>query len=138
MKFIKRHFLGLIFFVCFISGLVACFATAGVWFWFSVIGACGTGFAALNCFLHPPTPKPFERIYTHVHWTFDPKQERFPTLVIPASVHGMGIRPRLEFRQGDLVFPLVVDADGNITIIRNNHSLGRLKDMGVIIRQELY
>jgi len=138
MKFVKRHFWALILSICFIAGLVACFATTGVLFWFAIVGACGTGFAALYSFLHPPTPKPFERIYVHEDWFFDPKHERFPTLTIPATIHGMGVKPRLEFRQGDFVFPLNVDADGNITIIRNNHSLGRFKDMGVIIRHELY
>jgi hypothetical protein len=138
MKFVKRHFWGLILSACFIGGLIACFATTGDLFWFAIVGACGTGFAALYCFLHPPTPKPFERIYTHEDWVFDLKQESFPTLTIPASVHGMGIKPRLEFRQGDFVFPWTSDVSGNITITRDNHSIGRFKDMGVIIRHELY
>jgi hypothetical protein len=138
MKFIKRNFWGIIFFLCFIGGLVACFSTSGFYFTYSVVGSLGTGFAALNCFLHPPIPKPFEKIYIHEDWIFDPRQEKFPILVIPASRHGMGISPRLEFRQGDFVFPWVADAAGDITITRDNHSIGRFADLGVIVRHEIY
>jgi hypothetical protein len=138
MKFIKRYFWGFISSLCFIGSFIACFSTSGFYFTYAVVGSLGTGFAALYYFLHPPTPKPFEKIYHHEDWFYDTKQDKFPTLTIPVTEHGTGKKPRLEFRQGDFVFPLDIDSNGNITIIRDNDSIGRFNDLGVIIRNELY
>lgn len=138
MKFVKKHSWEFALSICFISGVIACFGTTGIWFWFAILGSMGTGIAALYCFLHPANSKPFEKIYQHEEWQFDPNHEKFPILTISAKEHGMGIKPRLEFRQSDWVFPWQCDDNGNITIIRNNNSIGRFDDLGVIIRANLY
>jgi hypothetical protein len=136
IKFMQRHFWGCLLFICFIGGLIACLPVPKKYIWCAVLSSFGTGISALILFRHPIAPKPFEKIYHHEDWIFDPKMAKFPILTIRAAEHGMGKKPRLEFRQGDFVFPWSVDADGNITITRDNDSIGRLKDLGVIIRHD--
>ena len=99
----------------------------------AVLGSFGTGLSAAYCFIHP-NEKPFTRIFIHEDWDFGDGSS-FPILLIPSSIHGKGVSPHLEFRQGDLVFPYRIRENGDILITRDNHSFGRFKDTELIIRK---
>lgn len=77
---------------------------------------------------------PYRRTYKHEHWIFDAQGVAFPYLIILAKEHKKGAGAELEFRQGDLVFPWTRDDQGNITITRDNHSIGQFANLRVIIR----
>ena len=102
-------------------------------FWPSVGASFATLIAAILIFRYPIEPQPFRRIYNHEDWNMG-DGTKFPTLTISADAHGMGKSPHLEFRQGDFVFPWRVASDGDIIITRDNHSIGRFADLGVIVR----
>jgi hypothetical protein len=135
MELLRRHTWGIAFLVCFFGSLVACFSAPSGYFWWSVIGSFGGAIGALYSFIHRPPRTPFQKVYVHEDWDFAAADHDFPRLYIPADVHGMGTQPQLTFRQGDFVFQYHVDGEGNIVIIRDNHSIGRFANLGVIIRE---
>lgn len=135
-SFIKRNLWGFLLIPCFVAALALSFsATTAFLIWMGILASCGTGVAAIICFVHPFEPRPFIHVYSHESWHFGEGTE-FPTLTIPVSTHKMGSTPHLEFRQGDFVFPWRVK-DGSIVVIRNNHSIGCFNDLGVIIRRKV-
>ena len=137
MSLLKRSPWGVVYLVCFVGSLVVCFSAPPGFFWWSVLGALATAVGAVYCFIYPTPKTPFEKVYVHEDWDFAAIDSDFPRLYISAETHGMGRQPRLSFRQGDFVFPYKVDGDGNIIIIRDNHSLGRFANLGVVIRDSL-
>lgn len=138
MSILKRHPWGIIYVICFVGSLVACFSVPPGFFWWSLLGAFATAVGALYSFIHRAPRKPFEKVYVHEDWDLAAADSDFPRLYIPAEVHGMGKRPRLQFRQGDYVFPVKIDGEGNIIIIRDNHSIGQFANLGVIVRESLW
>ncbi len=136
LLFIKRNLWGLLLMPCFISSLILSFsANSNTLIILGILASCGTGIAALICFIHPFEPKPFRKVYSHSDWdTGD--GFAFPTLTIPASDHCMGLTPHLEFRQGDYVFPWAFEPNGDIVITRDNHSIPFFADLGVIVRRK--
>lgn len=134
MSFLYRNRWGFLFLAAFVGCVVACFSVPPAFFWWAILGSFGTALSGIYCFLYPPEPKPFVRHYVHEDWDFGDQTE-FPRLTIPMSVHGMGRTPHLEFQQGDFVFPWHVEPNGDIVVIRNNHSIGRFKDMEFIVRR---
>lgn len=136
MSFIKRNLWGLLLLVCFGFAVCAAFSTYETkFFWPSVIASLATLIAAIIAFLQPIEPRPFKNVYTHNDWNMGDGTQ-FPTLTIAASDHGMGLTPHLEFRQGDFVFPWHTEPNGDIVVVRDNHSIGRFKDLGITIRHK--
>lgn len=101
----------------------------------AIIGAIGTILSSIQNFLYRAPLTPFQRVYLHQDWDFAAIDHDYPRLYIPAHIHGMGKTPHVEFRQGDQFFPVKIDADGNVVIIRNNQSFGIFPPLGVIIRE---
>jgi len=134
-SFIKRNLWGLLLILCFVSAILAAFSTYGtVFFWPSVGASFATLIAAIVLFRHPFEPEPFRQVYTYGDWDMGDGMT-FPTLTIPADTHGMGSTPHLEFTQGSFIFPWEPPRpDGTIVIVRNNYSVGRFDDLGVVVR----
>ncbi len=136
MLFLKRNSWAIFYGVCFICAIIASFSVSSGYLWFALVADLGTAGASWYCFLHPTPLRPFKKVYVHEDWDFAALDSGCPRLYIPATTHKIGRNPEVSFRQGDFVFPVKKDADGNVIIIRDNHSLGRFVNLGVIIREE--
>lgn len=137
MSALRNHPWGVAYLVCFVAGLIACFAAPPGFFWISIVAAFGGGVGTLQAFLYKPPRPPFKKVFVHEDWVFAALDADFPRLYISAETHGMGKKPELAFRQGDYVFPYDVDGQGNIVVVRNNHSIGRFANLGVVITESL-
>ena len=119
-------------------GVYGCLVTSfscPPWFipW-ALLGSCGTGLSSAYCFIHP-NEIPFIKTYSHEAWDFGDGSE-FPILRISKNKHGKGKTPYVEFAQGNFTFPIKIDKNGDVSIIRDNHSIGRFKDIEIIIRKK--
>lgn len=137
LSFINRNLWGCSFGIAFLCCLVACFSVPSPYFWWAMIGACGTGLSSLYCFVHKPPLKPFDKTYYDGDWEFAADDMLCPRLYIPSTEHGMGKTPDVEIRPKIFDFPPKIDSDGNIIIKRTNFSVGKFAPMRVIVRQSL-
>jgi hypothetical protein len=133
LLFFKRNFWGFLFLIPSIGCAVASFSTPPPFLVWAIIGSLGTFLSSIYCFIYP-SDKPFSKIYTHENWDFG-DGSTFPVLRIQKSEHRKGSRPDVEFKQGDSVFPYHVENGGDIVIVRDNNSIGRFKDISIIIRK---
>ena len=102
---------GIIFLVCLVG---AFFLESGSKRWIAVFGALSTGISAILLVLYRPPLTPFEKVFFHDDWIFAADDHDFPRLYIPATTHGMGREPYVEFRRGDQVFSVRIDGEGNV------------------------
>lgn len=137
MKFLKRNIWAVFALVGSIATFVTCFSSTPGYFGFSLIAAYCSFMGALYSFAYPPPLPPFQKVYVHEDWIQSAGVHDFPRLYIPADVHGMGRTPHVSFRQGDHVFPVKRDGDGNLIIVRDNYTFGRYANLGVIIREAI-
>jgi hypothetical protein len=125
---------GIIFLVCLAGAILL---ESGPKRWFAVMGALSTGISAIFLVAYRPPLTPFEKVYFHDDWHFAANDHDFPRLYIPATTHRMGRELHVEFRQGDQVFRIRIDGEGNVVIIRNNYGFGHYPPLGVIIREHV-